>query len=349
MERMICLLPNSPEEDWELMTDQYKASLWDIYPEIQVCGVGENDTVIIDGARAAQIQWSMFSPVRTATNFTGKRWCFMQIVVWSPILFYTSIILTAVIPMVGVPFLVVVLLLLILPSPYFVWALFGGKLWQVEPCFFGIEGYVPKEVIEEKLFGLHLDRLSWSTWGSPLSRHREGSMVLERSVSYSESTEETATLLNKEGPATSVNITSTSIGSIPTYPVEAVDPTHPCSHCARVPGVTHCAYHPTAASLQQCSHSPMGQLKVFTLVDTFNMTCTLFYAARPPTVLVVAGSEGGMKRAIAASFDAATGTLYRETVLRIPTPSAARMEALPRARLGLKRPFLPSDVRMARR
>jgi spermidine synthase len=58
----------------------------------------------------------------------------------------------------------------------------------------------------------------------------------------------------------------------------------------------------------------MGALKVFTLVDTFAMTATLFYAARPPTVLVIGGSEGGMKRAIACSLDVATGALCRETV-----------------------------------
>ena len=89
----------------------------------------------------------------------------------------------------------------------------------------------------------------------------------------------------------------------------------------------------------------MGQTKVFTLVDTFNMTATLFYAVRPPTVLVMGGTEGGMKRAIACSFDITTGTLYRETVLRMPSQSADRMESLPRIRLGLRRPFLDSDVR----
>ena len=92
----------------------------------------------------------------------------------------------------------------------------------------------------------------------------------------------------------------------------------------------------------------MGRMKVFTLIDTFNMTVTLFYAARPPTVLVIGGSEGGMKRAIACSFDMTTGTLYRETVLRIPTQSVDRMESLPRVRLGLRRPFLESDVAQTR-
>ena len=319
------------------MTDQYRASLWDIYPDTQICGVGENDTVIIDGARAAQIQWSMFSPVRTQTNLTGKRWAFLQMVTWSPQLLIIGISLcaTRATSGAGIPILILVLVLLVLPSPYYIWSLYGGKLWQVEPCLFGIEGYVPIQAIEENLFGLHLGRLRWSTWGSPLSRHREGMAMSERSVSYTQAGDETAPLLPQPQSA--------AIGSVTTYPVEGVDPTEPCARCAGT-DAAYCSFHPTVASLQAQSRSAMGQLKVFTLVDTFNMTVTLFYAERPPTVLVVAGSEGGMKRAIACSFDAAAGTLYRETVLRIPTPSAARMATLPRARLGLRRPFLESDV-----
>jgi hypothetical protein len=79
-------------------------------------------------------------------------------------------------------------------------------------------------------------------------------------------------------------------------------------------------------------------MQIFTIVDTGSMTVTLFEASRPPIALVIGGSEGGMKRALACSLDVAFGTMYRETVLRIPTQSSERMERLPRIRLGLKRP-----------
>jgi hypothetical protein len=88
--------------------------------------------------------------------------------------------------------------------------------------------------------------------------------------------------------------------------------------------------------------------QVFTLVDTLSMTATLFRAIRPPTALIIGGSEGGMKRALACSYDITTGTLYRETVLRLPSQSVGKMHDLPRIRLGLKRPFLPSDVQFAK-
>jgi hypothetical protein len=85
------------------------------------------------------------------------------------------------------------------------------------------------------------------------------------------------------------------------------------------------------------SSNPTAQ--IFTLIDTLSMTVTLFEAVRPPIALVIGGSEGGMKRALACSLDITTGTLYRETVLRIPTQSADRMERMPRLRLGLQRPI----------
>ncbi len=52
----------------------------------------------------------------------------------------------------------------------------------------------------------------------------------------------------------------------------------------------HCEFHETPASCRDRSRSPMGDMKVFVLVDTFSMTATMFHAARPPTALVVCGS-----------------------------------------------------------
>ena len=371
MERLICLLPDRLDQSWELMRDQYRASLWDIYPDTQVCGIGENDTVIVDGARGAQIQWDQFTRVRTLRRLTLKRWFFLKLVIWAPLLFIVGAVTAALSAPVytrvltsfgtvvyvtgnpagyaaGLAILIPTLLLLILPAPYFLWHLFAGKFWEVEPCLFGIEGYVPLEVIEEKLFGTHSNRMCWSAWGSPLSRHRQGKALQERAVHYAVDEDDNdddngldSTPLLPRQPKQQQ---PPAVSAIHTYPVETIDPCAPCDACAGQGG-RYCRFHPTPASCQDLSRSPMGQTKVFTLVDTFNMTATLFYAVRPPTVLVMGGTEGGMKRAIACSFDITTGTLYRETVLRMPSQSADRMESLPRIRLGLRRPFLDSDVR----
>lgn len=50
LERVICTLPKGPCQQWHEMGDVYGCSLWDIYPTCQVAGVGEYDTIIIDGA-----------------------------------------------------------------------------------------------------------------------------------------------------------------------------------------------------------------------------------------------------------------------------------------------------------
>ncbi|KAK1757075.1 hypothetical protein QBC47DRAFT_412412 [Echria macrotheca] len=362
MERLICLLPDFPEQNWELMADQYKASLWDIYPDTQVCAIGENDTVVVDGAKGAQIQWSHFTKIRALRRGTLKRQVFVSILSWSPLLFLVGIILAIVsapaaavrssfsdfdVPSPPNPTqqaaiaIIVISLLCILPAPYFLRQIFSGKLWVVEPCFFGIEGYVPLEALEERLFGStgadpKHSRLRWSAYGSPLARHKQGERMRERAVHYRYAENE------EQQPLLQAAIQDA--GTIDTYPVETLDPTAPCDYCRNQGSGAYCQYHPTVASCQDMSRSPMGKMKVFTLVDTFNMTVTLFYAIRPPTVLLVGGSEGGTKRAIACSFDVTTGTLYRETVLRIPSQSVDRMDSLPRVRLGLRRPFLDGDV-----
>ncbi|KAK5659972.1 hypothetical protein OQA88_13437 [Cercophora sp. LCS_1] len=81
-----------------------------------------------------------------------------------------------------------------------------------------------------------------------------------------------------------------------------------------------------------------GQMRVFTLVDTYNMEMTLFEAERPPVSIFLCGSEGGMQRAVGCSYDFTTQTMYRETVLRMPTTSLNRMDRTSRFRFGLRRP-----------
>jgi hypothetical protein len=79
------------------------------------------------------------------------------------------------------------------------------------------------------------------------------------------------------------------------------------------------------------------------------MTVTLFEARHPPVALIIGGSEGGMKRALACSYDITTGTLYRETVLRVPSQTVDKMHSLQRVRLGLKSPFGTSNVHKVHR
>lgn len=248
MERLICLLPDTPNESWELMTDQYKSSLWDIYPDTQVCGVGENDTVIVDGCKGALIQWSMFSTVQTLKQLTTKRKFFLKLVQFSYLIFFVACVLAYFIPSLGGPFIAISILCFQLPAPYYIWSIFGGKLWAVEPCLFGIEGYVPLGVIEEKLFGTRLNRMSWSPYGSPLSRHEPGMSCRERTLCYPDADDDVAS-------------TVPLVETIDTYPVNAIDPCSRCAECMTRPEVP-CKNHETVASAWRKSHSAMGDTKV---------------------------------------------------------------------------------------
>lgn len=87
-----------------------------------------------------------------------------------------------------------------------------------------------------------------------------------------------------------------------------------------------------------------GEMKVFTLVDTYTLTVTMFTAVRPPVAVLLCGHEGGMQRAVMCSYDWAAQTLYRETVLRMETPVLERMFRVNRFRFGLQRPL--SDVQL---
>ncbi|KAL2074862.1 hypothetical protein VTL71DRAFT_8641 [Oculimacula yallundae] len=64
---------------------------------------------------------------------------------------------------------------------------------------------------------------------------------------------------------------------------------------------------------------PQGH-RLFTLIDTGTMTVTVFSAARPPSVALLCGKEGGMLRAVLCSYERSTNSLQKECVLRMETP-----------------------------
>lgn len=60
--------------------------------------------------------------------------------------------------------------------------------------------------------------------------------------------------------------------------------------------------------------------RLFTLIDTGTMTVTVFSAARPPSVALICGKEGGMLRVVLCSFEESRNCLHKETVLKLETP-----------------------------
>jgi hypothetical protein len=97
------------------------------------------------------------------------------------------------------------------------------------------------------------------------------------------------------------------------------------------------------AKVEASKTSRYGEMKIFTLVDTYTLTVTMFEAVRPPVAVLLCGHEGGMQRAVMCSYDWSTQTLYRESVLRMETPVLERMFRVQRFRFGFSRPM--SSVR----
>jgi hypothetical protein len=57
--------------------------------------------------------------------------------------------------------------------------------------------------------------------------------------------------------------------------------------------------------------------RLFTIVDTGNLTVSIIQSVAPPTVALICGREGGMLRALLCSWDFREDLLHRETVIRL--------------------------------
>ncbi|MCJ1423101.1 hypothetical protein MMC29_000982 [Sticta canariensis] len=180
LERLICLLPKSPYDPWNSLHDHWGASLWDIYPKTQVCGIGENDSVILDGVRAASIRWKSFARVILRGNDTIVRKLIRIAISLNGILLLFGIFQLVIgSKLSSVGFLRVVggvsiglSLPITLSLPALIVKLYIGKVWEAQPWFFGVEGYMNLPDLERHVLGVDLGRLSWSTTGSSLSRHK---------------------------------------------------------------------------------------------------------------------------------------------------------------------------------
>jgi hypothetical protein len=183
LERMICLLPRASHQPWHTIDDFWDRDLWDIDPHCQVVGVGAEDAVILSGAFGSSIRWKAFTPVNLRLRNTIKRTVTRVALRAVPAWFVLGAFMLAVgkskggatwgvFTGVGWLFMGVTIIIVAL-SPYLLSFLYVGKTWSAQPWLFGFEGYMSIEDTEAALFGINLNRLQWSPYGSELSRHRE--------------------------------------------------------------------------------------------------------------------------------------------------------------------------------
>ncbi|KAI4168900.1 MAG: hypothetical protein LQ343_006055 [Gyalolechia ehrenbergii] len=309
LERMICLLPNNLDAEWWSLEDAWDAKLWDIYPKTQICGVGEGDTVILDGAHGAAIRWDKFLPVQTLEQETLRHKLMRFILRIMPGFLLPGFlwtILSATFPKSGNALLAIGGILLglsafvVMLSPILLRLIYCTPTHHSQPFLFGIEGYVDRYQLELLIFGTYEGRLNWSVASSPLSRHS----------------------LDRNGKRK----------GLPSLDEEFMIGQNMCIGLDPVKSDTK-----VSALVEEAKKRPLHEKKIFTLVDTYTMTITLFEAVRPPVAVIMCGAERGMHRALLCSEDWKTGTLYRETVLRMETRVWDKMDPVSRIRLGIER------------
>lgn len=57
LERLICLQQTQPDSEFFDLGDAWGAKVWDIEPRCQIAAIAEGETVVLDGAYSASIQW----------------------------------------------------------------------------------------------------------------------------------------------------------------------------------------------------------------------------------------------------------------------------------------------------
>jgi hypothetical protein len=119
------------------MDDAYSSKLWDILPQdVGIAGVGEDDSIILDGCRAANVRWKSFAPVAYTRRTVWKRILAQMMLRMGGVVFLTAIVFLFVYKIVGILLLVYSIILMGL-SPWLLRMLYLGKLWEQQCWLFG--------------------------------------------------------------------------------------------------------------------------------------------------------------------------------------------------------------------
>ncbi|KAH7132689.1 hypothetical protein EDB81DRAFT_904471, partial [Dactylonectria macrodidyma] len=305
-ERFVCLLPAERNQPWHKIKDAYGAQLWDIEPSVQVAGIGlrDDDVVILDGCRAATVHWDRFRPVWYAKRISTKR----KLLRWLLRLNFIPLIIG------------LVLVALADQNQGSSWTITGDYQSRDDNSMAGagaffliysLSVYIAAPWIIQTVYGGKF----WHT--QPFFFGFEGYVPIGDI--------EAKIFGTSKGRLTWSHYASSPLSHHVIKDERWVVPRDPLQN----PKTKHL--------VESAAHAKPGESRVFTIVDTYSMTATLFEANRPPEVLLVCGSEGGMQRALGCSFEWTTSTLYKETVLRLETRSLERMDRIKRVRLGIKR------------
>jgi hypothetical protein len=121
------------------MDDAFESKLWDILPlDVNIAGIAEDDSIILDGCRAANVRWKSFAPVAYTRRDSWKRAIARTMLRLGGVVFLIAIILLAFpfTTIIGVILLIYSIILMGL-SPWLLRLIYLGKLWEQQCWFFG--------------------------------------------------------------------------------------------------------------------------------------------------------------------------------------------------------------------
>jgi len=321
LERLVCMLPPRRGEQWHKIQDFWGVKLWDIFPQCQVAAIADDQTVLLDGAFGASIEWGELSKVGFLKRKTIWKSIGEFIIRFAPGWLILSIILlatlgrpiktadydaeqrkvvyhTTVNPAVAAGIIFFLISFACIASiPEVMFRLYGGKFWSTQAVLFGLEGVPELDWLEEKLFGFSNGRLKWSAFSSTQSQHQ---------------LKETEPRIDNEFEATKPLLESLPLADNVTELQSETDR-------QRLDGEVR----------------PVDPDRIFTIVDTYSMTVMTFRSVHPPSVALICGHEGGMQRAVLCSYDYKTQTFHRETVIRMPTKVLDRIDRIDKFRFSL--------------
>lgn len=346
LERYLCTLPRSDSQKWYDMSDAYQSSLWDIEPRCQVAGICEDDTIILDGAWGASIRWKSFFPIKCATNDSFKRWLAIQVMLNQGWLIMSAITLFSLLSTNTANSATTANTAANSTAPSTATSTVNPTPKPTAGSTTNPAGDAVQSTINWIELLPHNSPQYWVVTGLGCLLILIYLLVviysagLIRIIYGGKSVDSQAALFGFEGYLEAATVEKSIYGGVFgrmgwSENGSPLSRWHINSHNERI-GVDPVRNDSNVEQLVlEARFAKEGQPRVFTLVDTKSMQMTIFQAVRPPVCMILCGSEGGMQRALGCSYDWSTQTMYRETVLRMPTESLDRMARVPRFRIGV--------------
>ncbi|KAK7527498.1 uncharacterized protein IWZ02DRAFT_429878 [Phyllosticta citriasiana] len=208
LECMICMLPPKPNAEWFHIRDKWSARLWDIVPIAQVGEILDNETVSLDGAYGATIEWDAMKPPALFKRKTLARKYAKVVLHGLPIYLLSGLAFTIMGAILmralehsgngdtlgsgnraslgddslkSSPMFILLVFILVfraiqmagsvailLATPAMLLNIYRGKFYSTQARIFGVEGRINLGLTESYLFGFSQNRLKLDKNGSSL-------------------------------------------------------------------------------------------------------------------------------------------------------------------------------------